>query len=312
MSTISLQTPSQLMESQFEEKRWDACGQEEEQQLLSALREAARNRDSDWLQSLCPRKLDELSFHDQWRDESSEENHDKSWQTNSKFYATTGASTKYLHDWIRENAPGKILLDYACGNGTTSIFAAKAGAKLAVGIDISDVSVKNAENAALHAGVSDKTYFLQSDCENTDLPDNSVDIVICNGMLHHLDLSYALPELRRILKPGGVCFCYESLADNPLFKLYRRLTPRLRTEWETEHILSHRDLKFASRFFDVENVRHWHLAAIMATPLRSTTLFEPAVRAADAVDSVLLRVPGISSLAWIFTFELRKRAESNA
>jgi len=284
---------------------------DETQELIAALRRAAAERDPDWLRSLSPRKLDELAFHDQWRDEDGIDNQDKSWQTNSKFYATTAASTRYMHDWISEHVRGKIVLDYACGNGVTSIYAARAGAKLAVGIDISDVSVGNARHAAEQAGVGERTFFLQSDCEQTDLPDNSVDVVICNGMLHHLDLSYAFPELRRILKPGGVCFCYESLADNPLFKLYRYLTPRLRTQWETEHILSHRDLKFATRFFAVENVRHWHLAAVLATPLRRTSLFAPALRAANAVDSVLLRIPGISSLAWIFTFELRKRAEED-
>ena len=37
----------------------------------------------------------------------------------------------------------------------------------------------------------------QGDCENTGLPNTCVDVILCCGMLHHLDLSYAFPEIRR-------------------------------------------------------------------------------------------------------------------
>ena len=126
-----------------------------------------------------------------------------------------------------------------------TIRAAKAGAELSLGFDISSVSVENAREASKEY---DNVRFFQADAENTQLPDNSIDRVICSGMLHHLDLSYAFPELRRILKPGGKILAVEALNYNPAIKLYRMLTPSMRTEWEKAHILSLRDITFAKDF----------------------------------------------------------------
>lgn len=118
---------------------------------------------------------------------------------NGRRYKTAELSRRYTEDWIRRNSKGKIFLDYACGNGFNAIRAAKAGAELAVGIDISNISVNNARDFASKEGVGENTFFLQADCENTGLPDECIDVCICSGMLHHLDLSYAFYELRRIL-----------------------------------------------------------------------------------------------------------------
>ena len=119
-------------------------------------------------------------------------------------------------------------------------------------------------------------------------------------MLHHLDLSYAFYELRRILKPGGVVLCGEALDYNPLIKWYRNRTPQMRTNWEKNHILSYKDLEFASRFFTVKNVQHWHLFSI-AGAFAPTML--PFFRALDAV---AMKIPGLKKMSWMFSFELHK------
>jgi SAM-dependent methyltransferase len=142
---------------------------------------------------------------------------------------------------------------------------------------------------------------VQADAENTKLPDNSVDVVICSGMLHHLDLSYAFPELRRILAPGGKILAVEALDYNPAIKLYRLLTPAMRTEWETAHILSLKDVRFARRFFNVGELRYWHVTGILAPHVS----FIPA-RVFDVVDAAIERIPGAQLLAWMFTFVMEK------
>lgn len=261
--------------------------------------------DSEWMGSLDARKRKELEFHDRDRDRSKIPQLDQDtyerFYGNKKYYEATESSKRYVDSWIAKNVPGRVVLDYACGNGDGAIKAAKAGAELAIGIDISSVSVKNARADAAAAGVGERTRFVQADAENTKLPDASVDFVLCRGMLHHLDLSFAFPELRRILAPGGKILAVEALDYNPLIKLYRAFTPDMRTEWETAHILSLKDLRFAERFFDIGDVNYWHMTSIAGPHLR------PLYPLLTAVDDVLTRIPLIRLLAWIFTFELKSK-----
>jgi len=111
------------------------------------------------------------------------------------------------------------------------------------------------------------------------------------------------------MKPGGVLLGIEALNYNPVIKLYRQLTPHLRTEFEKEHILSLKDLEFASRFFEVRRVRYWHLFSTGAVILRKTPLFGLALAMANGMDKVALRIPGLRLMAWMFTFELVKRSD---
>lgn len=275
-------------------------------EMLECLRAIDAISNTEWLDSLDDRKRKELEFHDRDRDRALIKTLDQDtyerFYGNKKYYRATSASKDYVDGWIRRNAKGKVFLDYACGNGVNAIKAAHAGASLAIGLDISAVSVANARDDAARAGVSDSTYFIQADAENTKLPDHSIDVIICSGMLHHLDLSQAFPELKRILAPGGVILGVEALDYNPLIKLYRLLTPDMRTEWEKAHILSLKDIRFASRFFDVGEVRYWHVASIAGGK------FPRLLPILESLDKVLTRLPVIQLLAWIFTFELKSKA----
>lgn len=279
----------------------------DDKEIFGRLAEIDRIANEQWLASLDERKRKELEFHDRDRDRSAE--HEALMQDsdtyekfygNKKYYSTVERSHAYLNTWIANHAPGKVFLDYACGNGMLAIQAAQAGARLSIGLDISQVSVQNARADAERAGVSARTRFVQADAENTLLPDNSVDVIVCSGMLHHLDLSYSFPELRRILSPGGKILCVEALDYNPIIKLYRRLTPAMRTDWEKAHILDLDDVRFARRFFTVGEVRYWHIVSYLGAHLRF------ALPLLERLDSILTRVPLVQRMSWIFTFELVK------
>lgn len=273
-------------------------------QLLACIDEIDRVSNQAWLQSLDKRKRAELDFHNRDRDRQAAESLDQDtyekFYANKKYYNTVGLSQRYVAAWIRQHAPGKVFLDYACGNGMLAVQAAQAGAALSLGLDISDVSVRNAQADAAAMSLSNARFF-QADAENTMLPDGSVDVIICSGMLHHLDLSYAFPELRRILAPAGRILAVEALDYNPAIKLYRKLTPAMRTEWESSHILSLKDVDFAKRFFDIGELRFWHVVSYAAGR------FPALLGLLNRIDSVLTRIPWIQRLAWIFTFELCSR-----
>jgi len=226
---------------------------------------------------------------------------------NYKWYSTTQRSMDYREAWLRKNVPGRIFIDYACGNGENAIIAAKLGAALAIGIDVSEVSVENATRIAAEEGVGDRCIFFAGDCENTGLPANSIDVILCSFMLHHLDLTYAYPEMARILKPGGVVFAHESLAYNPVIMAYRRLTPDLRTEWEKDHILSLKHVRMAKKWFNIGAIRYWHmLAPLTAFFRRVPPVFKVLIGVANVVDDVLTRIPGVQLWAWLFSYELIK------
>jgi ubiquinone/menaquinone biosynthesis C-methylase UbiE len=267
--------------------------------------------DSEWKATLNERKVKELEFHDRDRmtqDSSNQVNDTHESDTfekfygNKKYYDVVERSNSYVQDWIKKEAKGNIFLDYACGNGINARHAAKNGAILSIGFDISGVSVKNSIKFAQDENIKNIRFF-QADAENTKIPDNSIDRIICSGMLHHLDLSYALPELRRILKPGGKILAVEALDYNPAIKLYRMLTPDMRTEWEKAHILSLKDVEFSKRFFKLGGIRYWHVVGYAAGKF-------PSLRGVlDLIDKVLEKIPLVQRMSWMFTFELIKPDE---
>jgi SAM-dependent methyltransferase len=258
-----------------------------------------------WLEQLEDRKRQEASFHDAdrlgHRDEIERE------AGNAHWYVAAKPVVRHFREWIARESPGHVVLDYACGAGQAALEFARAGAAITVGIDISEVSVRNATENAEAAGVADRVKFLQRDCEATGLPDASFDRVLCSGMLHHLDLRKAFPELHRILKPGGRILCLEALSYNPLIRWYRRRTPQFRTVWETEHILSLREVRMAQLWFEVENLTFFCFTSPLATLLPSGRLRAAGLAATHAVDAVLTRVPLLRLWSWQFAFELVKR-----
>jgi SAM-dependent methyltransferase len=123
----------------------------------------------------------------------------------------------------------KQVLDLGCGKGERSLDLLAHGAHV-TGVDISPVYVAIAEGEALRAGNSaSRFHFSAMDAHSLKIADNTFDLVIGDGILHHLDLKIATDELYRVLKPGGRAVFKEPLLDNPLLKVFRRLTPHART-----------------------------------------------------------------------------------
>ena len=245
--------------------------------------------DTFWAESLEERKKKEIEHSDRRYDQGhlekmeAQDTYEK-FYGNKKYYKVTARSNAYVDDWVRNESKDKVFLDFCCGQGENAMKAAKSGAKLSLGIDISSQGLKVARDSSQREGLNNIRFF-QADAENTKLPDNSIDAIICSGVLHHLDMSYAIPELRRILKPGGKILAIEALDYNPLIKLYRLITPEMRTEWGKAHILSLKDIRFSKRFFDIGDLKFWHITAYAAGkfPIFSKPL--------DLLDRFLEKVP---------------------
>lgn len=100
------------------------------------------------------------------------------------------------------------VLDLGAGLGTASIPLAKNGI-YTIAADISDVMLSTAEKRA--KGRFDNLILARMNAYELMLPDNSVDIVVENAMLHLVDHpEKVIREIVRVLKPGGKLIRYDS------------------------------------------------------------------------------------------------------
>lgn len=253
------------------------------------------------------RKLKEAEFHNQReldRLKLSEEEFLAKYP-NKKIYAIDRGPKTYLDNWLRERCPGKVALDYCCGLGKQTKRLAELGAT-AYGIDISADEVATAEKTSIDAGLGDATHFAVMDAENMTFEEDKFDLIVCTGVLHHLDLKHAYPELSRVLKPGGEIIAVEALGYNPFIQLYRRLTPHLRTAWETDHILTKSQVNEALTFFEEAKITYFHLFTLLAIPFQRFFFFKPMLGFLETIDKVFLKIPGINLMAWQMIFVLSK------
>ncbi|MGI8794570.1 MAG: class I SAM-dependent methyltransferase [Acidimicrobiales bacterium] len=118
-----------------------------------------------------------------------------------------------LVGWVLEVAavaPGMSVLDVGCGNGAYLRALAERGIE-AVGCDLS-LGMLTAAGASqprikVNADVTSLPLVLtNADVTLLPLDEDSVDVVLAPHMLYHVDdRATAARELRRVLRPAGVC-----------------------------------------------------------------------------------------------------------
>lgn len=103
---------------------------------------------------------------------------------------------------------GKRCFDAGCGGGRGTVLMARAGASEVIAYDLAP---QNLMTTARHAALFD-LHNVRTQCGSLleiPYPDESFDIVWCNGVLHHtVDPDRALQEVVRVLKVGGHLWLY--------------------------------------------------------------------------------------------------------
>jgi ubiquinone/menaquinone biosynthesis C-methylase UbiE len=121
------------------------------------------------------------------------------------------------------------ILDYGCGYGNNTKKYLHYSKKI-IGIDISPTHINGAKKRFAKLNISKTKYeFMTMDAHSLDFDNSSFDLIIGNGIIHHLDIEKSMSEVYRVLKKDGHAIFFEPLADNPLLKLFRFLTPHART-----------------------------------------------------------------------------------
>lgn len=115
---------------------------------------------------------------------------------------------------------GKDVVDVGCGGGALVRALAARGARV-TGVEISEEQL-----AAAVAGDNGGTgaRYLVGRAERLPLEDGSVDAVVFMRTLHHVptaELLDALREARRVLRPDGMVYVSEPLAQGDYFELTR-------------------------------------------------------------------------------------------
>jgi SAM-dependent methyltransferase len=101
--------------------------------------------------------------------------------------------------------PGQVVLDLGCGAGTDLLIAAQmVGPEgRAIGIDMTPTMLERARESATEMGL-ENVELHQGLIESLPLPDESVDVVISNGVIDLVPEKDAVfAEIDRVLRPGG-------------------------------------------------------------------------------------------------------------
>ena len=249
----------------------------------------------------------EAEFHDRWASEIDP----ASALVDESFTAITALENAHVERTFGD-VRGLRILDYGCGAAEAGVYFAKRGATV-VGVDVSAGMLAAAGHLAAHHGVSIETRLVTG--AGIPAERGEFDRVYGNGVLHHVDLGAAVPELARVMKPTGVGAFIEPLSYNPAIAVYRRLAEAVRTP--DERPLRFRDIRrFEPYFTDVSHREFWLTSLAIfgkfflvdrANPSRER-YWKKVITDAPAnawwfrhlpeLDEALLRIPGLSALCW--------------
>jgi 2-polyprenyl-3-methyl-5-hydroxy-6-metoxy-1,4-benzoquinol methylase len=176
-----------------------------------------------------------------------------------KRYLNPPANTPYGLEYafhLLGDIQDKTVVDLGCGKGESLVPLAQRGASV-IGVDLSPHLIELAEKRVATAGVNADVRV--GSAYATGLPDESVDIIFCIALVHHLNISQVCHEMRRILRRTGFIVLSEPVRFSQYYDRVRKLLPSKRNISEQEHPLTRSEYDCLTTDFSVENVRYFRL-----------------------------------------------------
>lgn len=192
----------------------------------------------------------------------------------------------------------KIVLDIGCGTGILSMFAAQAGAKLVIGVDMSDM-IEHARRFVDANGLGDRIVLLKGRMEEVQLPVPTVDIIISEWM-------------------GYFCL-YESMLDTVLWARDRYLIPfeqggRILPDEATLQLAVIEDAEYRAQKIDF-----WHdvygfdmssiIPEVLREPLVDTVEEKALVSRISALKTIDIMHVTKADLDFVSNFEMEATAD---
>jgi SAM-dependent methyltransferase len=215
--------------------------------------------------------------------------------------ADTPFSLEYAF-YLLGDVRGKTVLDLGCGQGENTVVLVARGARVRA-FDISPELVEVAARRLRDAQAADAELAVGSAYE-TGLPPDSVDVVFCMSLIHHLDIARVRDEMWRILRPGGVVILKEPVRFSKLYGRLRALLPTHEDVSDYEHPLTREELAQMTERFQVEAMRFFRLPFV---PLLSRILPATTATAWKASDWMLRTMPPLQRYATSVVVRLRKK-----
>jgi SAM-dependent methyltransferase len=223
-------------------------------------------------------------------------------------YAAPPADTPYSLEYAYHligDIRGQVVLDYGCGDGSDTALLAARGAHV-VALDLSRDLLDLAAQRIAADSPAGTVQFLCASAHAVPLPDESVDLVFGDAVLHHLDLALASAEVFRVLRPGGRAIFKEPLRDSRIIRAIRPLIPYRQPDVSPyERPLRRAEVEAFSRGFEWSRARLFGLPFVRAAELLRTT--KSMQKRSYALDARLLaRYPALRTFASVIVFELYK------
>lgn len=218
--------------------------------------------------------------------------HDREGQ--AKFYWTV----QLLHDQftraVEDRAIGKDVLELGCFSGDRTVELAAVAGRV-VAIDISPIAVERTATRTRELGF-DNVSAEVCDAENLSFDDQSFDLVVAAGVIHHVAVDRTIDQIYRVLRPGGTAMFREPLGHNPVINIYRSWTPDVRTD--DEHPLMKSDLQLMQAKFDRMEIDYFGFFALGAYPLRHLAVGSISRNALNTLDRMIFNNSLLGCFCW--------------
>ena len=115
---------------------------------------------------------------------------------------------------------GLDVLELGCGHGELTMQLIDAGANV-VATDLSPGMVAAAQARIARHRPRSTARVLTASAEQSDFADETFDVVLGKWIIHHVNVTAALREAVRVLRPGGTAAFIENSAMNPVLRFAR-------------------------------------------------------------------------------------------
>ena len=175
-------------------------------------------------------------------------------------------------------APGEVnVLDWGCGKGHNSYLLRRAGFRVTA-CDVTEQADDSAFGQATPI-IAEQGIEVVPLADDVVLPfaDESFDVVLSMGVLEHVrDDAASLRELRRVVKPNGLCLVFFL----PYTLSWTQRLAHARGDRYHDHLYSRALVTklAAGARFHVLRIAHGQLFPKNAVPLRAASVLEPLAR----------------------------------